>query len=71
MLPVIAIGFLIGMSAGIAVAIAVCVPLGILVALVSSTADSIFKAYLYSYATGKSLPAQADRSAMAEAFTSR
>jgi hypothetical protein len=47
------------------------VPLGILAVLFSATADAIFKAYLYSFATGKGLPENADRWAMKEAFSSR
>lgn len=71
MLPVIGIGVLLGMTVGFEVALAVCVPLGLLAILASSTADAIFKAYLYSFATGKTLPADVDRHAMREAFTSR
>jgi hypothetical protein len=71
MLPVIGIGILLGMTAGFAVAIAVSVPLGLLAVLASATADAVFKAYLYSFATGKTLPADVDTYAMRDAFTSR
>ena len=71
MLPIIGIGVLLVMYVNVAVAVAICVPLGILAILFSATADAIFKAYLYSYATGKTLPANVDTSAMQEAFTQR
>ncbi|MEO0510887.1 MAG: DUF6159 family protein [Verrucomicrobiota bacterium] len=71
LLPVIALGFLLGMSLGPALAIAVCVPLGILAVLISTTADAIFKAYLYSYATGKTLPDNIDTYGMRDAFSQR
>ncbi len=71
MLPIIAIGILLGMSVGVKVAIAVCVPLVIIAVLASSTADAIFKAYLFSYATGKALPANVDTSSMRDAFSPR
>lgn len=69
MLPVLGIGFALMMTVGLAIAISVCIPLGILVILSSATADAIFKAYLYSYATGRTLPVNVDTSAMQDAFT--
>lgn len=71
MLPVLLIGFLLFASAGPIIAIAVCVPLAILAVLISSTADAIFKAYLYSYATGKTLPVNVDTHDMRDAFSQR
>ena len=37
----------------------------------TSTADGIFKAYLYTYATGRSLPDGVDTTEFAEAFRSK
>jgi hypothetical protein len=71
MLPVIALGIALGIYLSVPVAVAVCVPLAILAVLSSATADAIFKAYLYSFATGKSLPQNVDGCAMKEAFSSR
>ncbi len=71
MLPVIGIGFLLGTMISVPVAIAVAVPLGILAVLVSATADATFKAYLYSFATGKTLPTGVNTSTMREAFSQR
>lgn len=71
MLPIIAIGFVLGIYVSLTLALAVCIPLAILAALISSTADAIFKACLFSYATGKGLPANIDTTAMREAFTPR
>lgn len=70
-LPVLLIGFLLFSSAGLAVAIAVCVPLAVLAVLISSTADAIFKAYLYSYAIGKTLPTNVDTHDLRDAFSER
>lgn len=71
LLPVILIGGALFISVGSVVAFAVCVPLGILVVLLSATADAIFKAYLYSFATGKSLPENIDTRAFRGAFSAR
>ena len=71
MLPVIAIAVVLGMYVNVPAAIAVGVPLGILAVLVSATADAIFKAYLYSFATGKTLPDNVDTHAMRDAFSAR
>ncbi len=71
MLPVIGIGVLLFMTLTPALAIAISIPLILLAATTTATADSIFKAYLYAYATGRTLPEGADRAAMREAFRSR
>lgn len=71
LLPVIALGIVLGMSVSFPLAIAVSVPLGILAVLVSATADAIFKAYLYSFATGKTLPDNVDTYGMQDAFSGR
>jgi hypothetical protein len=71
MLPIIVVGALLGIYVNLPIALAVCVPLGILAVLFSATADAIFKAYLYSFATGKTLPANVDTCGMRDAFTQR
>lgn len=70
-LPVIALGVVICVTLGLVAAIAICVPIGMLAVLASATADAIFKAYLYAYATGKTLPGNIDTDAMREAFSAR
>ena len=70
-LPVIGIGILVGMTVNVTAAIAVSVPLGLLAVLASATADAVFKAYLYSFATGKTLPHNVDTNAMRGAFSQR
>ena len=47
------------------------VPLIVLAAAATSAADMIFKAYLFTYATGRSVPADVDSSMFAEAFRPR
>ncbi|PXA04286.1 hypothetical protein DDZ13_07055 [Coraliomargarita sinensis] len=71
MLPVIGIGIVLGLYVSIPVALAICVPLGILAVLFSATADAVFKAYLYSFATGKTLPDNVDTLSMRGAFSQR
>ncbi|HKK18536.1 MAG TPA: DUF6159 family protein [Opitutales bacterium] len=71
MLPVIALGIVLAMTVSVPVALAVCVPLGILAILFSATADAIFKAYLYSFASGKTLPDKVDTYSMRDAFSAR
>ncbi|MEM0965611.1 MAG: DUF6159 family protein [Verrucomicrobiota bacterium] len=51
-----------------ALALGLGIPLLILVAVITATADYIFKAYLFTYATGKALPDNIDTSMMGEAF---
>lgn len=70
-LPVIALGVVIGMTVSVPIAIAVSVPLCILAVLVSATADAIFKAYLYAFATGKTLPDNVDTHGMRDAFSGK
>jgi len=67
-LPILLIGGLLIYMNQAALAIGICVPLLILLAIVTSTADYIFKAYLFSYATGKALPDKVDTYAMGQAF---
>ncbi|MBT8484891.1 MAG: hypothetical protein HKO59_07800 [Phycisphaerales bacterium] len=57
-----------GNTVGIAAAVAVAVVLVILATAVTSAADVVFKAVLYNYATGRSVPANVDTSHFAEAF---
>lgn len=68
-IPVIILGFLLFSSMGFAVALAVVVPLLVLVVAITSAADMIFKAYLYAYATGRTLPDDVDTHSMASAFS--
>ncbi|WP_269526289.1 DUF6159 family protein [Coraliomargarita parva] len=70
-LPVIALGVFLFMTATPVVALAVTVPLFFLTLAISSTADFIFKAYLYTYATGRALPESVDSYAMRDAFRRR
>lgn len=70
-LPVIALGIVLGIYVSVPVALAVAIPLGILAVLISATADAIFKAYLYSFATGKTLPEGVDTYGMRDAFSQR
>ncbi len=53
------------------VAIMVSVLLVVAAVAATATVDGIFKAYLYTYATGRSLPDDVDRSEFAEAFRSK
>lgn len=69
MLPVIGIGIALGIYVSVPAAIAISAPLGILAVLFSTTADAIFKAYLYSFATGKTLPGNVHTDAMRDAFS--
>ncbi|MGE9289684.1 MAG: DUF6159 family protein [Puniceicoccales bacterium] len=71
MLPVLLLGGLLFYLNQPILAIGICAPLLILVVVMSSTADYIFKAYLYSYATGRALPANVDASEMRQAFRPR
>lgn len=69
--PIIGLGIAIGIYIGPIYALVVCVPLVVLSFLASATADLIFKAYLYAYATGKTLPDNVDTGRMGEAFSGR
>ena len=69
--PIIGIGIAIGIYINPIYAVMFCVPLVTLSFLASATADSIFKAYLYAYATGKTLPDNVDAGRMSEAFSGR
>ncbi|MGB0744877.1 MAG: DUF6159 family protein [Opitutales bacterium] len=71
MLPVILVGIVLGIYVDVVVALAICIPLGILALLTSTTADAIFKAYLYSYATGKTLPEGVETFGMRDAFSQK
>lgn len=78
MLPVFAVGallFWLALSnqsdALLVVAIMVSLLLVIVTIAATSTADGIFKAYLYTYATGRSLPEGVDRAEFAEAFRAK
>lgn len=71
LLPVIILGIALGMTIGPMVALAVAVPLTLLVILVNTAADSVFKAYLFAYATGETLPAAVNTHSMGEAFVRR
>ncbi|MBC2601846.1 DUF6159 family protein [Puniceicoccus vermicola] len=71
MLPILLVGGLLLYLNQPLVAIGICVPLLILVSVIASTADYIFKAYLYSYATGRALPDEVDTAAMSQAFRQR
>jgi hypothetical protein len=68
LLPVILVGVALFATTHPAVALAVTIPLFFLVFAATGAADAIFKAYLYSYATGRALPAGADPESMREAF---
>jgi hypothetical protein len=75
MLPVFAVGGLLfwlafsqNSDALLVIAIMSTVLMVIVAIAATSTADGIFKAYLYSYATGRSLPADVDRHAFEDAF---
>jgi hypothetical protein len=50
------------------VATVIAVPLVLMSVSITTTADTIFKTYLYSYATGRTLPADIDPSEFSEAF---
>jgi len=71
MLPVLILGVVLAIYVDVVLALATCIPLGILAVLFSSTADAIFKAYLYAYATGKTLPEEADTTSMRDAFSAK
>ncbi|MGB0372155.1 MAG: DUF6159 family protein [Opitutales bacterium] len=71
MLPIILIGVLLGSTFGLTVALAVSIPLALLAILLNTAADSVFKAYLFAYATGEALPNSVDASEMSEAFVQR
>lgn len=75
MLPAFALGALlfwlaISNQSDLLLVLAIIVSAFLLVVAVaaSATADGIFKAYLYSYATGRGLPEWVDRSEFSEAF---
>lgn len=70
-IPVFVLWVFLVASVGLLAAIVICIPLGMLVALITSTADAIFQAYLYSYATGKTLPYGVDTHDMQDAFSAR
>ncbi|MEM7792278.1 MAG: DUF6159 family protein [Verrucomicrobiota bacterium] len=68
-IPVFIIAFFLFSAAGLALALAITVPLFLLLASVTSAADMIFKAYLYAYATGRTLPDNIDTDSMSVAFS--
>lgn len=77
-LPVILVVFVLfgmaaaaGNTAGVMASIAVGVILFMIVAAATSAADMVFKAFLFSYATGQSVPQQVDTSEFSEAFRHR
>jgi hypothetical protein len=43
----------------------------VIVSAVSSAADTVFKALLYNYATGRSVPSNVDTSSFRDAFAPR
>lgn len=71
MLPIILLGVALFLTTSPTVAIVITAPL-LLVAIASSAAaDAIFKAYLYTYATGRALPEGVDQGMLQTAFRSR
>jgi len=70
-LPILLIGAALWYAAGPVAALAVAIPLFFLAAAATGAADAIFKAYLYTYATGRALPEDVDAGLMREAFRSR
>ncbi len=68
MLPVLLIGAALWYALGPLPALAVGIPLLLLSAAVTGAADAIFKAYLYTYATGRALPENVDTRMMRDAF---
>jgi hypothetical protein len=75
MLPVILIMFALiwlaastGTTMGIFGIVAVAVALIMIVAAITTTADAIFKALLFAYATGRTLPEDVDVSQFSKAF---
>jgi len=70
-LPVLLIGAALWYFVSPVAALVVAIPLFFLAAAVTGAADAIFKAYLYTYATGKALPEEVDPSLMRDAFRSR
>lgn len=56
---------------GIVASIALGVILFMIVAAATSAADTVFKAFLFSYATGKSVPENIDTTEFSQAFRRR
>lgn len=70
-IPIFLLGVFIGTTVSIPLSLAICGPLALLVALITSTVDAIFKAHLYSFATGKTLPSGVETDSMRDAFSHR
>jgi hypothetical protein len=60
-----------GSMVGLIAAVIVGILLIVIVSAVSSAADMVFKALLYNYATGRSVPANVDTSTFSAAFASK
>ena len=60
-----------GSMTGVVAAVAIGAILVAIVGAVNSAADVVFKAVLYNYATGKSVPQGIDTSSFAQAFTTK
>ena len=71
MVPAVILGVVLWLTVGPLIALAVAIPLILFLILLNSVADSVFKVFLYAFATGETLPAHVDNSAMELAFESR